>query len=253
LIDTHCHLTDPRLAGQLPDVLERARAAGVHRMVTIGTSPEEWDSALELCRANSHIRCAIGVHPNNAAEVGEGWEKTLAEKIGEPVVAAVGEMGLDYHYDHSPRELQREFFQRQLTIAVGVNLPVIIHSRESVDDCLAVMKDFPVCAAVFHCFTGTMAEAEKILAAGYWLGFTGVVTFKKTEELRQIAKMTPADRLMVETDSPYLSPEPKRGQKINEPALVMYVAAAVAAARGMSVQELDRLTTANAGRFFRWA
>jgi len=252
LIDTHCHLTDPRLAEQLPAVLGRAKEAGVNRMVTIGTTPEDWDAAIAVCQANTNIRCAVGVHPNNSAEIPGPWEQLLKERLKDRAVVALGEMGLDYHYDHSPRELQRRFFERQLSMAVEANLPVIIHSRESVDDCLMVMSNFQLPAAVFHCFTGTMGEAEKILAAGYWLGFTGVVTFKKTETLREIAKITPADRLLVETDSPYLSPEPRRNQKVNEPALVMFVAAAVAAARGQSLDELDTLTTGNASRFFRW-
>jgi TatD DNase family protein len=125
----------------------------------------------------------------------------------------------------------------------------VIHCREAVEDCLAIMRGFRL-SAVFHCFTGTLAEAERILAAGYWLGFTGVVTFKKSDELREVARITPADRLLVETDAPYLSPEPLRKQKVNEPALVMYTAAAVAAARGITVEEIDRLTTQNAERFF---
>jgi TatD DNase family protein len=167
-------------------------------------------------------------------------------------VIALGEMGLDYHYEPIDRPRQAMFFQRQLELAKERDLPVVIHCREAVEDTLAILKDFPGVRGVFHCFTGRLSEAKRILDAGYYLGFTGPVTFKKSDELREVARMTPADRLLVETDSPYLSPEPMRGQKVNEPALVMHVAARIAAERKISVKELDEMTTANASRLFGW-
>jgi TatD DNase family protein len=170
----------------------------------------------------------------------------------DPRVVAIGEMGLDYHYDTVPVERQRKFFEAQLQLAVDHKRSVVIHSRKAIDDCVAILKNFPVRAAVFHCFTGTTQEAMNILNAGYLIGFTGVVTFKKTEELRQIAKFIPPDRMLIETDAPYLSPEPMRGQKINEPALVAHVCRAIAVARGASVEEIDRLTTLNAEHFYGW-
>jgi TatD DNase family protein len=192
------------------------------------------------------------VHPNYCNEVELSALQELRPLLAKPALGAVGEMGLDYHYDSVPKSRQLEFFTAQLQIAVEANRPVVIHSRKAIDDCLAVMKDFAVPAAVFHCFTGTAPEARRILDAGWMIGFTGVVTFKKTEELRQVAAFAPAERILVETDAPYLSPEPKRGQKINEPALVMHTAAAVAAARGVTIAEIDRLTSDNARRFYRW-
>jgi TatD DNase family protein len=161
-------------------------------------------------------------------------------------------MGLDYHYDLADRTRQRKFFEFQLALAAEVNRPVVIHCREAVDDCLAMMKNYPAVRAVFHCFTGTLVEGERILEAGYLIGFTGVVTFKKSDDLRQLARRMPPDRMLVETDAPYLSPEPFRKQKINEPAFVIHTAAAVAQARGIAAAEIDRITTENTRRFFGW-
>jgi TatD DNase family protein len=252
MIDTHCHLTDPGLSAQLEQVMARAAAAGVSRMVTIGTDPSDWQPCLDVCRRFANVRCALGVHPTycNQAELKD--LDVLRDLQRDPAVVAVGEMGLDYHYDNVPRPRQLEFFQGQLQLAVEAGRSVVIHSRQAIDDCLAVMKDFAVPAAVFHCFGGSAQEAAKIVDAGYLIGFTGVVTFKKTAELRQIAASAPAERILVETDAPYLSPEPKRGQKINEPALVIHTAQAVATARGMTLAEIDQITSANAMKFYGW-
>ena len=252
MYDTHCHLTDSRLADQLEAVLRRAAMAGVKRMVTIGTHPADWPAAIDLCRGRDHLRCAIGVHPNYCHEVELSELPRLIELQNDPSVVALGEMGLDYHHKLAPRDRQAAFFGAQLEMAKELDRPVVIHSRESIDDCLMILRQFPSVPAVFHCFTGTPGEARKILAQGYLIGFTGVVTFKNAAGLRQVAAEMPADRILVETDAPYLSPEPKRGLKINEPALVMHTAAAVAAARGISLPELDAITSANASRFYRW-
>jgi TatD DNase family protein len=170
----------------------------------------------------------------------------------DPCVVALGEMGLDYHWQEVPREHQAEIFQAQLQVAVDLARPVIIHCREAVEDCLAILKHFPSVPAVFHCFTGTLSEARRILDQGYLLGFTGVLTFKKSDELREVARQAPPDRLLTEPPAPYLSPEPRRKQKVNEPAWVVHTAAALALARGVDVAEIDRLTTANALRFYQW-
>jgi len=252
MIDTHCHLTDPNLLPQLEQVMSRAAAAGVSRMVTIGTDPGDWQPCLDVCARYANVRCALGVHPTYCNEAELSQLDTLRGLLSDPRVAAIGEMGLDYHYDNVPRPRQRQFFEAQLQMAVDARRSVVIHSREAIDDCLAVLKDFPVPAAVFHCFTGCTAEAARILDAGYLIGFTGVVTFKKTAELRQIAAAAPAERILIETDAPYLSPEPKRGQKINEPALVVHVAEALAAARHVSVAEIDLITSRNAAEFYGW-
>jgi TatD DNase family protein len=252
MIDTHCHLTDTRLESQIEFVLARAAAAGVKHIVTIGTYPEDDRACLEVCRGRANVRCAVGVHPNNVADVVEGELESLREIQQDVSVVALGEMGLDYHYGKELRQKQIDFFEFQLKLASEVNKPVIIHCREAHEDCLAVMKDFGDLRAVFHCFTGTVAEAKAILDRGYWLGFTGVVTFKNSGELRDVVQMTPADRLLVETDAPYLSPEPMRKIKVNEPAYVMHTAKRVAEIRGVTIEQIDELTTSNASRFFSW-
>jgi len=252
MIDTHCHLTDPRLAQQIDGVLKRAAAAGVRKMITIGTDLDDAMRCIELCRSESNVRCAIGVHPNHAGEVPIEDLPRLRQLESDASVVALGEMGLDYFHKFAPRERQRSVFEFQLELAAEVDRPIVIHAREAIADTLAMMRGFPAGRAVFHCFTGTADEARRILDAGFLLGFTGAVTYKKSHEIRTAAGMAPADRILVETDSPYLSPEPVRSQKINEPALVMHVAAVVATARGITVEELDRITTENAGRLFGW-
>jgi TatD DNase family protein len=252
MIDSHCHLTDPRLFEQMDQVLARAAQAGVDRIITIGTNPDDDASAIAVCKNRPNLRCAIGIHPNYCHEVDEAMIPWLHEMQADPSVVALGEMGLDYHYDFADRARQRRFFQGQLELASELNRPVVIHCREAVDDCLAMMRHFPGVRAVFHCFTGTVDEGMRIAEAGYLLGFTGVITFKKSEDLRETARRIPDDRLLVETDAPYLSPEPMRKQKVNEPALVMHTARAVADARQVSIEEIDRMTTLNAQRFFGW-
>jgi len=253
MIDTHCHLTDPRLAQQLDGVLKRAAAAGVRRMVTIGTDLDDALRCIELCRAEPNLRCAIGVHPNHSGEVPIEDLPRLRQLQSDPSVVALGEMGLDYFHKFSPRERQRSVFEFQLELATELHRPIVIHAREAIEDTLAMMRGFPAERAVFHCFTGTADEARRILDAGYLLGFTGAATYKKSTEIRAAAAMAPADRILVETDAPYLSPEPVRSHKTNEPAFVMHVATVVAGARGVTMAELDRITTENAVKFFGWS
>jgi len=252
VIDTHCHLTDPRLFEQLDAVMKRAAEAGVDRVVTIGTDIEDAMAAIEVCQRKTNVRCAVGIHPNYSADARVADVAKLRELQKHPSVVALGEMGLDYHYDRAEPAHQRQIFEAQLQLATEVDRAVVIHCREAVDDTLAVMKSFPNVAAVFHCFTGTRDEARKILDAGYWLGFTGVITFKKNDELREIVAMTPIDRLLVETDAPYLSPEPVRNVKTNEPAFVAHTARVAAQVKGLDYEEFDRVATENALRFYRW-
>jgi TatD DNase family protein len=253
MIDTHCHLTDPRLGDQLDAVIARARAAGVSRMITIGTGLDDDAAAVTVCRGRDFLRCAIGVHPNYSHEHDDArwWE--LRQLAASPAVVALGEMGLDYHYDFAPKARQREVFEFQLALAAELGRPVVIHNREATDDTLAVMRAFPAVRAVFHCFTGTPDEARKILDQGYLIGFTGALTYKKNDGVREALRLCPLDRFVVETDAPYLTPEPVRKQKVNEPALVINVAACAARELGMPVEEVDRITTENAERFFGWA
>jgi TatD DNase family protein len=252
MIDSHCHLTDPRLGEQLNAVLQRARAAGVDRVITIGTDLADAMDAVALCRAHENVRCAIGIHPNHSGGAQLSDVAQLRGLQNDPTVLAIGEMGLDYHYDRVPPEHQRVMFEAQLQLARDVAKPVVIHCREAVADTLAILGDFGDVPAVFHCFTGTMDEARRILDAGYLLGFTGPVTYKKSDELRAVAKMTPLDRLLVETDGPYLSPEPMRKIKINEPAFVIHTARVIAEVKGIAFDEIDRMTVENTLRFIRW-
>jgi TatD DNase family protein len=252
MIDTHCHLTDPRLFEQLDGVLQRCADAGVTRMVTIGTDIEDGQAAIELCRRFDHVRCAVGIHPNYSADATLADVGLLRGLQSSPTVLAVGEMGLDYHYDRATPAHQRVIFEAQLQLARELKKPVVIHCREAVGDTLGVMKAFAEVPAVFHCFTGTREEASRIVDAGYLLGFTGVITFKKNDELREIVKMTPMDRLLVETDAPYLTPEPMRKVKTNEPSFVVHTARVAAEVKGMSYEEFDRIVTANALTFYRW-
>ena len=252
MIDSHCHLTDPRLYAQLDDVLTRAAGAGVTRMITIGTTLKDARAAIALCRQHVNVRCAIGIHPNYTHESEPDDVQELRNLQSDPTVVALGEMGLDYFHKFAPRDRQRQFFEQQLQLASELSRPVVIHSRESTVDTLAVMRNFPGVRAVFHCFTGSPDEARKILDAGYFLGFTGAITFKKKDALREAVALTPTDRMLVETDAPYLTPEPKRSQKTNEPALVVHVAETVARVKGVTVDEVDRATTANVATFFWW-
>lgn len=253
MIDSHCHLTYPQLYDQLSDVLSRAHAAGVTRMITIGTSLADGQKAIELCKMHPSVRCAVGIHPHHSSEAAADDVVRLRQLANEKVMLALGEMGLDYHYDFAPRPVQKQVFLQQLQLARELKMPIVIHCREAIDDCLAILDDFGEVPCLFHCFTGTMDEARRLVERGYHLGFTGVVTFNRSEELRQIAKFVPQDHFLVETDAPYLSPEPFRKQRVNEPSLVVHTAAMVAKVRGMSLPELDQITTENTFRFFnRW-
>ncbi|MFI5380361.1 MAG: TatD family hydrolase [Tepidisphaerales bacterium] len=252
MIDSHTHLTYPQLFSRLPAVLNNARQAGVTGMITIGTDIADAEKAIALCRRFPHIRCAVGIHPHHSAEARDDHLARLAEVEADPAVLALGEMGLDYHYDFSPRDIQKRIFLAQLDLARQRNRPIVIHCREAVDDCLAILRDFPAIRADFHCFTGVKSEARRILDLGHMIGLTGVVTYKKSDELREIAAFIPDAQLLVETDAPYLAPEPVRKQKNNEPAFVMHTAAAIARIRGVTLQKLDEITTANVARFFGW-
>ncbi|MGC4032733.1 MAG: TatD family hydrolase [Tepidisphaeraceae bacterium] len=251
MIDSHCHLTDPRLFDQLDAVLARAKAAGVKGFVTIGTEIADSHLALEVAgRYSDVVRCAVGIHPNHCQNTGKEDLDALSMLAVDDLVVAVGETGLDYHYDRAERKTQREFFEAQLELAVKIDKPLVIHCREAVDDALAILGGFPTARCVFHCFTGTEKEAEAIIEANGWISFTGPITYKKNDALRKVVEAVPLDRLLVETDSPYLSPEPVRSSKFCEPAFVAYTLGMVAKVKGRPVEEIDAITTANTQKFF---
>lgn len=251
MIDSHCHLTDPRLFDQIDAVLARAKAAGVKGMVTIGTEIADDYLALEVAgRYRDVVRCAVGIHPNHCQNTGLEDIDALAMLAVDDLVVAIGETGLDYHYTRADREKQRTFFEAQLALAVRVDKPVVIHSREAVEDTLAILGAFPTVRCVFHCFTGTTVEADAILETNCLIGFTGPITYKNGEALRKVVDATPLDRMLVETDAPYLSPEPVRSKKVCEPAFVAHTLAVIAEVKGRSVEEIDRITTENTQRFY---
>ena len=252
MIDTHCHLTFPQLAGDLEGVLSRAAEAGVSHLVTIGTSVAESAAARLLAAERGNVAFTAGVHPCYA-ESADDVTDALRDLAADPKCVAIGECGLDYHHgDAPPRDVQRASFLRQLALAAELGLPVVVHSRESVGDCLQIVRDFPRLRCVFHCFTGTVAEAGRLAEAGHYVGFTGPLTFKKNDALREAARLAPEDRLLVETDAPYLSPEPVRGRRPCEPAYVRHTLATLAEVRGWILEEADRVTTGNARRFYAW-
>jgi TatD DNase family protein len=263
LTDTHAHLDFPQLQEDFDGVLARAAAAGVTRIVTIGTSAEGSRRALNLSETHSHIFAAVGVHPNSAAEEPPGYIPVLRELAQSPRVVALGEMGLDYHYlpstrggaaddDERNKATQAEVFRAQLDLAAELQLPVVIHERDSWDDTLAILREYTGrVRAVFHCFGKSSVHAEEVLALGHFVSFTGIVTFKKAEAVQEAARVIPADRFMVETDCPYLAPIPHRGKRC-EPAFVRDTGEFIAKLRGVSLEQLASETEKTANSLFRF-
>jgi TatD DNase family protein len=253
LIDSHCHLDFPGLKGELDAVLDRARAAGVGLMVTISTRVHQFNELRALLDAHENVFCSVGTHPHNAAEEPDIMVEELVELARHPKVVAIGEAGLDYHYDHSPRDMQKKSFRTHIAAARETGLPLIIHARDADVDIARMLEEetrkgaFPF---VLHCFTSGAELARTGLALGGYISFSGVVTFKNAEALRDIALAVPSDRLLVETDAPYLAPEPIRG-KTNEPAFVVHTAARLAALRGVGEADMARLTTENFFKLFK--
>ena len=247
LIDSHCHLDFPYLSEQIDDVMDRARAAGVGVMVTISTRIRAFPSVLAIAEAYDNVYCSVGTHPHNAAEE---HDVTLDELIGltkHPKVVAIGEAGLDYHYDNSPRADQAATFRMHIAAARATGLPLVIHTRDADGDTAQILeeetKNGPF-GSVLHCFTAGRRLAERGLELGAYVSFSGVITFKNADALRDIARDVPSDRLLVETDAPFLAPEPKRG-KNNEPANVVHTATKLAQLRGVANAEIAAMTTSN--------
>jgi TatD DNase family protein len=252
LFDSHCHLDYLARDGDLEEVIARARAAGVGTMITICTKLSEFDTVLAIAEQHDDIYCSVGVHPHEADAEGQGDTRRLLALAGHPKVVGIGETGLDYYYEHATRDHQRRSFRAHIAAARETGLPLIVHSRDADDDTAAILRDeygqgaFP---GVIHCFTAGPDLAKSALELGLYISISGIVTFRKAEELRDVVRDIPADRLLVETDAPYLAPEPKRGKR-NEPAFVAHTAAAVAKIKGMSSKELESVTNENARRLF---
>lgn len=251
LIDTHAHLNDPKFAQDLDDVVARATAEGVNRIIVCGYDLESSRSAVELSRRYESILATVGVHPHDAKNYNSQTEQALVELSHEPKVLAIGEIGLDFHYDFSPRPQQAAAFEAQMDLAWRLKLPIVVHSRESNPEVMEMLKARVgnIVGGVFHCFSGDMAFAEEVLDLGFYIGVDGPLTYKASEKLRGVVAMCPLDRLLLETDCPYLAPIPFRGKR-NEPAYVSYVADEAARAKGISTEQLAEATSANARRLF---
>lgn len=252
LVDSHCHLDFPDFAADLDDTVARARAAGVGGMMTICTYVSRFPQVLAVAARFPDVVCSVGVHPHQAAEEAAVLTRQgLVALAAQPKVVAIGECGLDYFYDKSPRTVQAESFRIQIAAALEADLPVIVHTRDAEEDTITLLRDHGRgrLRGVLHCFSGSPALAEAALALGFSLSFSGIVTFKKADELRQIAATVPLDRILVETDAPYLAPVPFRGKR-NEPAYVAATARLLAETKGVTEAELARHTTDNFFRLF---
>ncbi len=253
LIDSHCHPDSDDFDADREQVLARAREAGVTELVAIGggAEPGTLDVGLRLAEGRPGVWCTVGIHPHEAQRASAASYEEMRRLAAHPKVIAVGEIGLDYYYDHSPREAQRETFRRQIELAMELELPISIHCRDAWEDCMAELRHAgPRLRGVFHCFTGTPAQAEAAVGIGFYLSFSGMLTFPKAEAIRAAAQAAPAERILVETDSPYLAPVPYRGKR-NEPAWVVAVAAKMGELRGWEAQEVAERTSANFRALFR--
>jgi len=245
-------LTFDDLAQDIDGVIERSRQSGVTGWITVGTDLEHNKKAIELAKRFENMYAAIAIHPHDAKTVTADKMRQLRELAQHPKVVAIGETGLDYHYDFSLHEDQRRVFAEHLKIAAECNLPVIIHCRKAFEETIQILDEYrdSVEKVVFHCFSGSAEQAKIVLDKGYYISFTGVVTFKNAEKTRAAAKVVPLDRLMLETDCPYMSPEPMRKQKVNEPALLIHIARFLVELKEMSLTEFAQAVTDTSSTFF---
>lgn len=255
LVDSHCHL-DPYFQGEVPEVLARARAAGVERVVTIGVRLSQAPLLMTLVEAHAEVFCTVGIHPHNAGEAPPPEVEEILRLVQHPKVIGIGESGLDYFYDKAPRDAQAESFRRHIRAARASGLPLVVHARDADADIAAILEEererggaFPF---LMHCFSSGPELARRAVALGGYVSFSGILTFPKSAELRALAAELPEERLLVETDAPYLAPVPLRGKR-NEPAFVAHTAAVLAAARGVTPERIADITTANFFRLFRKA
>ncbi len=252
LVDSHCHLDFPDFEGELDDVVARAGNAGVDYMMTICTHVTKFQQVRDVAARYANMWCTVGIHPHNAEKEPETSAETLMAMADDPKVVAFGETGLDFYYDHSPRERQERAFRAHITAAREMNLPLVIHTRDADEDMVRILKDEHEKGAypgVIHCFSSGQALADAVLALGLYVSISGIVTFKTADALRETVKTVPMDRLLVETDSPYLAPVPFRGKR-NEPAYTANTAAKVAEIKGVDTETLGAATTENFFRLF---
>jgi len=255
LVDSHCHLDFPAFADHVPEVLARARAAGVGRLVTISTHVRRFDTYRALAEGHEEVFFSVGTHPHHAAEEPDIPAAEIVKLSGHPRCVAIGEAGLDYHYDRSPRDVQRRVFRTHIAAARETGLPLVIHAREADDDMIAILTEEAragAFAAVLHCFSSGSALASAGVELGFFVSFSGILTFRRSDDLRRIAAAVPHDRLLVETDAPFLAPEPHRGRP-NEPAYVRHTAERLGQVLEIPLGEIARLSTDNFYRLFRKA
>jgi len=246
MIDSHCHLDSDQFKDDRDEVIERALAAGVETMVAIGTGegPPDLEAGIRLADRNPCFYATVGVHPHDASKATPETFARLRELLQHPRVIAIGEIGLDYHYDFSPREVQRDVFITQMRIALEADKPIVIHTREAWQDTIALIRDHGIRAGIMHCFSEGPDQARQALDLGFYLSFGGIVTFPKAVNVQEAALIAPADRILVETDAPYLAPVPKRGKR-NEPAFLIETARKLAELRGVTLGEIETATTEN--------
>ncbi len=253
VVDSHCHLDFPDFAEELDDVVARARAAGVGRMVTINTRLRQFDRVRAIAEAYDDVFCSVGTHPHNAAEEPDVPAEDYIAAAAHPKVVAIGEAGLDYFYDKAPRDLQAKSFRTQIDAARRTGLPLVIHTRDAEADTEAILRDEMAKGrfdAILHCFSSKAELARAGIELGLYVSFSGILTFNRSEDIRAVAASLPAERLLVETDAPYLAPPPYRGKR-NEPAYVVETAKVLAATRGVSYEEIAARTTENFFRLFK--
>jgi TatD DNase family protein len=253
LTDTHAHLAFEPLLSDIDGILKRSIDAGVTRWITVGTNTDENRKSVALAQRYENLYAALGIHPHYAKDVNADDLAELERLLRYEKVVAVGETGLDFHYNFSEQSAQKELFKRHIALAAKLLLPLVIHSREAFDDTVRLLEENAagIEKIVFHCFTGTAQQAQFILDKGWYISFTGVVTFKHAEHVREAAKAVPLDRMMLETDCPYMTPAPMRKQKTNEPGLLVHTARFIAELKGVSFETLAARTTATSRDFFR--
>jgi TatD DNase family protein len=250
MIDSHCHLGDKQFEKDLAAVLRRAREAGVERCIAIADTFEEGERCLEISAKYEEVFCTLGVHPHMAKTWEEGDLERLQKMIdSSDKVKAVGEIGLDYYYDNSPRDVQQQVFRTQLELAKKLSLPAVVHCRDAVDDIQKIITEVEPPSLVVHCCTEKWEDMAPLVERGYYLSFTGIATYTNSEEIRRTIKQCPLEQIMIETDAPYLAPVPYRGKR-NEPAYVMEVAKLLANLKGLSLDELNVITTETTVAFF---
>jgi len=252
LVDSHCHLDFPEFASELDAVVNRAREAGVKTCVSIGTTLEKFPHVLAVAERFENVWCSVGIHPHEAEKELLENPEPLLERAANPKVVGIGETGLDYYYEHSPRDEQKQNFRAHIKAARQTGLPLIVHTRDAEDDTIAILREEMRAGAftgLIHCFTGTQALADAALELGFCISVSGIATFKKSDELRSVIATVPLDRLLVETDAPYLAPMPHRGKR-NEPAFVVNTAAVLAQVKSVSPDDIATATTDNFFRLF---